>query len=62
MDSVLKMLAGPLYFSYDPDTLKLLEFRGLTNVHDPSGADYRVRISYYSVPPKDAPKLPEPIP
>ena len=60
MDSMLKMVAGPLYFTYDPDTLKLLEFRGVTNINDPAtGEAYRVRISYFSVPPKDAPKVPD---
>jgi hypothetical protein len=59
MDSMLKLVAGPLFFTYDPATLKLLEFRGVTNIRDPkTGEDFRVRISYYSVPPKEAPKLP----
>lgn len=59
MDSMLKMLAGPLFFTYDPATLKLLEFRGVTNIRNPkTGEDFRVRISYFSVPPKEAPKLP----
>lgn len=60
MDSVLNLLAGPLEVSYDPKIRKLLEYRGISNIHDPAtGEAYpAVRIAYYSVPPPEAPKLP----
>lgn len=59
MDSMLKLFAGPLFFTFDPQTKKLLEFRGPTNVIDPAtGEPFKVRISYFSVPPRDAPALP----
>ena len=59
MDSMLRMLAGPLFFTFDPQSVKLLEFRGPTNVVDPStGEPFKVRISYYSAPPGDVPVLP----
>lgn len=60
MDSMLKLFAGPLFFTFDPQTRKLLEFRGPTNVIDPAtGEPFKVRISYFSVPPRDAPALPK---
>ncbi|HUR42036.1 MAG TPA: hypothetical protein VM240_12805 [Verrucomicrobiae bacterium] len=58
MDSMLKLFAGPLRFSFDPQTRRLLEFRGVTNLVDPaSGEPYTVRISYYTVRPKDVPEV-----
>lgn len=59
LDSLLNLLGGPLEVTYDPEKRKLLEYRGVSNVHDPrSGKAYDVRIAYYSTPPADAPKLP----
>ena len=59
MDSMLKLFAGPLFFTFDPHSMKLLEFRGPTNVVDPStGEPFKVRISYYTAPPGDVPVLP----
>jgi hypothetical protein len=59
MDSMLSLFAGPLHFTFDPESGKLLEFRGMTNVRNPATGDpFKVRISYYSTPPKDAPPLP----
>ena len=60
MDSMLNLLAGPLEVSYDPKLRKLLEYRGISNIHDPTTGDAypAVRIAYYSVPPPEAPKLP----
>lgn len=59
MDSMLKLFAGPLLFTFDPETEKLLEFRGSTNVLDPAtGAPFKVRIAYFSKPPARAPVLP----
>lgn len=61
MDSMLKLFAGPLFFTFDPGTGKLLEFRGPTNVVDPAtGEPFVVRISYFSAPPADAPPTARP--
>lgn len=60
LDSMLKLFAGPLQFTFDPATRKLLEFRGTTNVLDPAARKpFVVRISYFSSPPADAPALPK---
>lgn len=59
MDSMLKLFAGPLFFTFDPQSGRLLEFRGPTNVIDPAtGEPFNVRISYFTVPPGDVPALP----
>lgn len=59
MDSMLKLFAGPLTFSFDAQTRRLLEFRGVTNVLDPAtGESFRVRVAYFTVPPDDVPSLP----
>jgi hypothetical protein len=56
----LRFLAGPLYVLYDPAQRRLLEYRGISNLHDPRTREaYNVRIVYPSVPPADAPALPE---
>ena len=56
-DSFLRYLVSPLELSYDPESKKLLEYRGISNVHDPvSGKAYNARIVYASKPPADAPK------
>jgi hypothetical protein len=56
-DSVLRLFNDPLLLTYDPDDKRLLEFRGISNVHDPStGKAYNARIEYYSKPPDDAPR------
>lgn len=57
-DTLLRLLVDPLELSYDADTRKLLEYRGVSNLHDPATGDaYNVRIIYPSKPPADAPKL-----
>lgn len=59
MDSMLKLFAGPLLFTFDAQTHRLLEFRGVTNVLDPATGDpFRVRIAYLTAPPGDVPTLP----
>lgn len=60
MDSMLNLLAGPLEVTYDPEVKRLVEYKGMSNVHDPATGDAfeQVRISYYTKPPADAPKLP----
>ena len=55
--SLLTFIVDPLILTYDPKTMSLYEFRGISNIHDPSsGKAYVVRIAYYSQPPVDAPK------
>jgi hypothetical protein len=59
MDSMLKLFAGPLLFTFGEDG-RIVEFRGPTNVRNPAnGKDYVVRLAFYSTPPKDAPPLPK---
>lgn len=56
-DSLLRLLAPPLDLTYDPATLKLIEYQGLSNLHDPAtGRAYNVRIVYPAEPPSDAPQ------
>lgn len=58
-DSLLRFLVDPLELSYDPDTRKLLEYRGLSNIPNPeTGKPYVARIAYYSEPPEQAGTLP----
>jgi hypothetical protein len=57
MDSMLKMFAGPLIFTFDAER-HLREFRGPTNVRDPAtGKEFTVRLAFYSTPPKEAPEV-----
>lgn len=56
-DSLLRLVAPALTVTYDPVLQKLLEYRGISNVHDPKTGDaYNVRIVYPDQPPADAPK------
>jgi len=55
-DSLLRFVVDPLELSYEPKAKKLLEYRGIANVHDANGKAYTARIDYYSKPPADAPK------
>jgi hypothetical protein len=56
-DSMLRMFVDPLTITYGIDTRHLLEYRGVSNIHDPaSGSAYNVRIVYPPDPPPDAPK------
>lgn len=58
-DTLLRLLVDALELSYDTEQRKLLEYHGVSNLHDPSTGDaYDVRIIYPSTPPADAPKLP----
>ena len=58
--TLLRFLADPLHVLYDPVQRRLLEYRGISNLHDPATRNpYVVRIVYPSVPPADAPALPE---
>lgn len=58
-DSLLRWLVDPLELTYETGQRKLLEYRGVSNVHDPAtGKAYNARIIYPSQPPADAPPLP----
>lgn len=58
-DSLLRWLVDPLEVSYEPTQRRLLEYRGVSNLHDPAtGKAYNVRIVYPSTRPADAPPLP----
>ncbi len=58
-DSLLRWLVDPLDLTYEPVERKLVEYRGLSNIHDEAtGKPYNVRIIYPTVPPADAPPLP----
>jgi len=61
LNSLLRWVApiDPLEVTYDPVQRKLLEYRGVSNLHDPAtGNAYNARIVYPSSPPADAPPLP----
>lgn len=58
-DSLLRWLVDPLELTYEVERRKLLEYRGISNIHDPAtGKAYNARIVYPSKPPADAPALP----
>ena len=62
-DSLLKYLAPDLNLVYDLATRQLLEYRGVSNIHDPAnGKAYNARIVYLGKPPADAPKSLPPLP
>lgn len=50
----LNWFVKPLLLTYDPDTKRLLEYRGVGNMHNAQGDVYPVRVSYYSKPPSAA--------
>ncbi|MGH8630187.1 MAG: hypothetical protein ACREU7_05410, partial [Burkholderiales bacterium] len=46
-DSVLSFVLDPVHLFYDRETSRLLEYRGTSNMRDPSTGDaYKVRIGY----------------
>lgn len=55
-DSILRFVLDPLELTYEPKARKLLEYRGIANIHDGKGKAYVARIAYFSKPPADAPK------
>lgn len=58
-DSLLRLVVDPLELAYDPDTKRLLEFRGVSNIRDTeTGKQYVTRIAYYSQPPEGIGSLP----
>lgn len=57
-NSLLRLVAPKLELLYEPRERQLLEYRGISNLHDPKTDEpFQVRIGYYSTPPADAPKL-----
>lgn len=59
-DTLLRLLAAPLEIVYEPGERRMLEYRGISNLHDPRTFEaYDVRIVYPSKPPADAPPLPD---
>lgn len=55
-DSMLRYLVDPLELLYDARTRELLEYRGISNVHDPATRKaYTARIVYTREPPAGAP-------
>ena len=62
-DSLLRFVAPDLNLLYDAEAKRLLEYKGVSNIHDPaSGKAYNARIAYYTKPPQDAPKNLPPLP
>lgn len=61
-DSLLRFVAPDLKLMYDPVSKRLLEYKGVSNLHDSSGKAYNARIVYFSKPPEDAPKNLPPLP
>jgi len=58
--TLLRFVAPHLEVLYEPEQRKLLEYRGISNLHDPRTFEpYDVRIIYPSQRPADAPPLPE---
>jgi hypothetical protein len=58
--TLLRFVAPHLEVLYEPTQRKLLEYRGISNLHDPRTFEpYEVRIIYPSKRPADAPPLPE---
>jgi hypothetical protein len=58
-DSLLSLIADPLELTYEAATRRLLEFRGISNIHAAgTRKPYIARIAYYSAPPPEAKNLP----
>lgn len=58
-DSLLRWLVDPLELTYEPALRKLVEYRGISNLHDPAtGKAYNVRVIYPTMRPADAPPVP----
>lgn len=55
-DSLLRLFVDRLDLTYEVKTRYLLEYRGVSNMHDErTGKAFNVRILYTDQPPKDAP-------
>ena len=56
-DSILRYVAPDLSLLYDIGSKRLVEYKGVSNIHDPAtGKAYKARIVYFAKPPADAPK------
>lgn len=51
---LLNLFVNPIILVYSPDTQRLLEYRGISNMHGSDGEPYPVRVSYYAKPPPEA--------
>lgn len=45
---LINFFVDPLLLTYDPQSKRLLEYRGIGNLHNAQGEVYPVRVSYYS--------------
>ncbi|MES2886056.1 MAG: hypothetical protein V4709_14720 [Pseudomonadota bacterium] len=62
-DSLLRFVAPDLNLLYDASAKRLLEYKGVSNIHDPAtGKAYNARIVYLAKAPDDAPKNLPPLP
>lgn len=50
----ISWFVDPLLLTYDPQTERLLEYRGIGNMHNAQGEVYPVRVSYYTEVPEVA--------
>ncbi|ULQ45504.1 hypothetical protein JN531_010260 [Flagellatimonas centrodinii] len=61
-DSLLRLLVDRLELVYEPTQRRLLEYRGISNIHDPAtDKPYNARIVYPSKPPAGAPETLPPL-
>jgi hypothetical protein len=61
-DSLLRLLVDQLELVYEPQERQLLEYRGISNIHDPkTGNAYNARIVYPQTPPPGAPETLPPL-
>lgn len=51
---LISWFVDPLLLTYDPQTERLLEYRGIGNIHNAEGEVYPVRVSYYTEVPEVA--------
>ncbi len=51
---LINYFVDSLRLTYDPDSKRLLEYRGIGNMHNDQGKVYPVRVSYYSEMPEQA--------
>ena len=56
LDSLLRLLVDDLQLVYEPEERRLMEYRGISNVHNPdTGKPYNARIVYPDEAPDGAP-------
>lgn len=59
---LVNFFVDSLKLTYDPDSKRLLEYRGIGNMHDDAGEVYPVRVAYASEMPEVAEKAGAPAP